>query len=623
MGDRIGFGTGQLDFEELNRSSSGVNTSGPCSATGVAGDDGGSIFTPTCDIFDQLPRWNYLLWHVGLQLRELQRPGRLSLVRVLYSSAGGRMLQARSRHARFLVYVLLVHHRCVESLHLDDTLFEGSGLGEYRERIVSPLRKNASLRTLILGSIFCEYKSIREELFGAIATLKNLCELTILGSAAAPSAVLDAVCALLAHTTSLVTLKIPSLAYDEAGATRLVAALRGNKTVQNVSLHGSILHSYAQNGVSSFAHFMANSAQLTSLSLEGVQTDPESTFQDVKWIVAPFHIRENLQSLCLTGFLLNAQCACLFAALVSAKKGCLKRLDLGGCQWIPKSRRERPVDGGATDVQGSAISVIAHQRCHWIESFDKSARVHLSFLALAVQGLEPEQLRPLFDTAITVKSLKTMSLSGVPLGKLKALCRVLREAGMTGIVRIEDSYIVDSTVLADLQEFPEALSKVAIRSSTERTPTAFEMAVRLACSCYLITELNLRLAQRILADVPTFRTLCNYLSTANSLRSLSLTGCGNPDLGRTLRSAGRPYSLLLQMIFKNTTVRALRLNRFHLGEENLRLFVAGVVASKSLCELAFASWDPAENVTFVRMLASKFRANKTITLLRLMALRTV
>ncbi|KAL3217055.1 hypothetical protein MRX96_051069 [Rhipicephalus microplus] len=288
MGDRIGFGTGQLDFEELNRSSSGVNTSGPCCTTGVAGDDGGSIFTPICDIFDQLPRCNYLLWHVGLQLRELQRPGRLSLVRVIYKGAGGRMLQARSRHARFLVCVRLVHHRCVESLHLDDTLIEGSGLGEYRERIVSPLRKSASLRTLILGGIFCEYKSIREELFVAIATMKNLRELTILGSTAAPSAVLDAVCALLAHTTSLVTLKIPSLAYDEAGATRLVAALRGNKTVQNVSLHGSILHSYAQNGVSSFAHFMANSAQLTSLSLEGVQTDPASTFQDVKWVVAPF-----------------------------------------------------------------------------------------------------------------------------------------------------------------------------------------------------------------------------------------------------------------------------------------------------------------------------------------------
>ncbi|KAL3198015.1 hypothetical protein MRX96_044546 [Rhipicephalus microplus] len=73
---------------------------------------------------------------------------------------------------------------------------------------------------------------------------------------------------------------------------------------------------------------------------------------------------------------------------------------------------------------------------------------------------------------------------------------------MTGIVRIEDSYLVDSTVLVNLQEFPEVLSKVTIRSSTERNPTAFEMAVRLACSRYLLTALNLRLAQKILVDVP-------------------------------------------------------------------------------------------------------------------------
>ncbi|KAL1424079.1 hypothetical protein MTO96_020509 [Rhipicephalus appendiculatus] len=537
----------------------------------------------------------------------------------LYKGDGGRTLQARSRNARILVNVLLQQHRCIDSLHLDDVLIEGSGLGEYRECVVSSLRESASLRTLIVCSLFCEYKSIREELFGAIATMKNLQKLAVFGSAAAPSIVLDTVCTLLVDTTSLSTLTIPRLAYDEASATRLVAALRCNKTVQNLSLHGSILHSYTQKGISWFSHFMANSAQLTSVSLEGVETDSASTLQDIKWIVAPFRIRENLQNLCLTGFLLNAQCACLFAALVSSKKGCLKRLDLGGCRWRPKSRLERPVDGGTTDVEQSGPSAIARQSCHWIQAFDYTTRAHLSFLALAIEGLEPEHLRPLFNTALSVESLKTISLSGVSLDKLKAVCRVIRETGMSDLVRIEDAYFVDSTALADLREFPEALSKVAIRSFAERTPRAFEIAVRIACSWYQISALNLRLAQRILSDVPTFRSLCNYLSTADSLRSLSLTGCGDLDLGRTLRSADRPHSLLLEMIFKNAAVRALRLNGLHLGEENLRFFVAGVVASKSLCELAFASWDPAENDAFVRLLASKFRGNKTITYLRLLA----
>ncbi|KAH7942952.1 hypothetical protein HPB52_002727 [Rhipicephalus sanguineus] len=55
---------------------------------------------------------------------------------------GGRMLQARSHHARIVVRVLLVQHSCVEILHLDDVLIEGSELGEYRECVVSALREN-------------------------------------------------------------------------------------------------------------------------------------------------------------------------------------------------------------------------------------------------------------------------------------------------------------------------------------------------------------------------------------------------------------------------------------------------------------------------------------------------
>ncbi|XP_049273483.1 uncharacterized protein LOC119399084 [Rhipicephalus sanguineus] len=219
------------------------------------------------------------------KLRELRGPGKLSLVQAAYRGRGGSMLQARSRHARILIRVLLVQYRCVESLHVEDALEEGSGLGEFRECVVSTFRENTSLRTLILGSLFSEYRSIREELFGAIASMTNLCELAVLGSAAGPSVVLEAVCKLLVDTTCLVTLTIPRLVFDDGSGTRLTAALRRNKTVQNLSLHVSVMHSYMQSGIPRFSHFLANSKQLTSLSVEGVDTDPVSTFEDIKCIV--------------------------------------------------------------------------------------------------------------------------------------------------------------------------------------------------------------------------------------------------------------------------------------------------------------------------------------------------
>ncbi|XP_037521824.1 uncharacterized protein LOC119399082 [Rhipicephalus sanguineus] len=408
---KVRIGTEEMDSEEINRRFPAVRLNVPCSAKcGVGGEDGVSISTSVCHTFENLSRWNYVLWHVGLQLRELRGPGKLSLVQAAYRGRGGSMLQARSRHARILIRVLLVQYRCVESLHVEDALEEGSGLGEFRECVVSTFRENTSLRTLILGSLFSEYRSIREELFGAIASMTNLCELAVLGSAAGPSVVLEAVCKLLVDTTCLVTLTIPRLVFDDGSGTRLTAALRRNKTVQNLSLHVSVMHSYMQSGIPRFSHFLANSKQLTSLSVEGVDTVPVSTFEDIKCIVAPCRIRGNLQKLRLTGFLLSAPCSCLFAALVYGKEGCLKSLDIAGCRWRPKSRLQRTRDAGPSDGEQVGRSTMAHRSCHRTQAFGRSARVRLSFLALRLEGLEPEDLRLLLNTALTVEPLKTISL---------------------------------------------------------------------------------------------------------------------------------------------------------------------------------------------------------------------
>ncbi|KAL3197193.1 hypothetical protein MRX96_014806 [Rhipicephalus microplus] len=176
----------ELDLEKLNRRFPGLGLNVPCGVNdgGGGGEDGDSGPTSVCHVFDNLPQWNYVLWHVGLQLRELRVPGRLCLVHVFYRGGGGRPHRARSHLARILFRILLVQHNCVEGLHLDHSLIEGSGLGEYREFVVSALQKNVSLRTLTLGSLFCDYRSIREELFAAVAAMVNLGELVVSCSAA-------------------------------------------------------------------------------------------------------------------------------------------------------------------------------------------------------------------------------------------------------------------------------------------------------------------------------------------------------------------------------------------------------------------------------------------------------
>ncbi|XP_037523237.1 uncharacterized protein LOC119400287 [Rhipicephalus sanguineus] len=621
MSDTIRIGVEELDCDEINRLFPGVGLNVPCTAKRSGDENDRSASTSICHILDHLSRWNYILWHVGLQLRELRGPGKLSLVRVFYRGRGGSRQRARSRDARVLFHVLLVHHRCVESLHLNDALIEGSGLGEYREFVVSALGKNMSLRTLTIGSLFGDYTSIRECLFEAIATMTHLRELVVHGSSEVTPVLIDAVCALLEETTCLVTLSMPGIVLDEEGGKLLTGELIHNDTVEDLSVHVSILHSYMPNGTSIFSRFLAGCMQLTSLSVQGVHVDPEETCADIKRIIGPLVLRGQLEQLRLTDFLLNAECAALLTEVVSRREGRLRSLDISGCRWwIPKSLPERRRSGGATRGEQPGRPVVKESRCLWLQAFDYAARVELSFMALSMAGLRPDDLQALFNVAITVESLPIISLRDVSRNNLKQVCRAIRETGMSGRVRLEDSYLVDTSALAELREFPEALRNIAISSVDHPCPRAFEETVHLACSWKQVTSLKLLLTQDVLSDVPTFQKLSKCLSTAVSLRELGLLGSYRPDLDVTLKSGDPPHSVLLDVISGNTAIRALRISGLRLGDENLSFLVDRIVSSDNLSEVSFVSWDKAENDCFLHLLADEFRENKCVTQFRLRAL---
>ncbi|KAH6942265.1 hypothetical protein HPB50_002085 [Hyalomma asiaticum] len=611
MVHKVRIGTEELDAHEINERFPGLNLTTPCTADRDGHDDGGSVQVSTCHILEGLSRWNYFLWHVGLQLREIRAPGKLSLVRVAYRGKGGCRQRARSEDARFLFHVLLVQHNCVESVHLEDTLIEGCGLGEFRERIVAALRNNTSLRTLTIGSLFSEYRSIREDLLGAIATMSNLRELSVLVYEAAPSVLLDTICQLLTDTTCLITLSMPRLVLNEVSGERLIAALRSNNTVQNLSVHGSIVHSRQLNGVPRFSVFLEAGMLLRSLSVHG-EPYSEDAFQALEPIVAPLTRRCQIQKLRLAGYILSAQHANLFAALASDEEGHLRSLDISGCSWNDQIPAEWRLDSGAAegDLGEDVFTDLNSLRLHTSEI---NAQGGLSFLALSFAGLQPDELRFLLCCVLTIESLQVISLNDVLLHDLKQVCRAVKKRAIRGRVRVEDIYVVDSAALSELQEFPEALRRVSIRSFAERSLEKLRGAVHLACSWYQVTTLSLCLRQNVVHDSSTCRTLCKYLSTADSLRELELSGDKQLDLDRSPKSAGSAHSLLLAAILKNKSVRALRLSELRLGEANLRFLVGEVVGSRTLCEFTFSSLDPVENDTFVRSLATGFQENKTIT----------
>ncbi|XP_050022803.1 uncharacterized protein [Dermacentor andersoni] len=613
MGHRVPTSLKGLGPDDINLRFPGLGLDIPCTAEG-GGVDSDGIPMSCCHILERLSAWNRFLWHVGLQLRELAAPGKLSLVRIVHRGSCGLKQEVRSHDSLLLFHLLLVRHCCVVSAHLDEVVCEGSGLGEYRERVVSALQNNTSLRVLTLGSLFCDYRFIREDMFRAISTMTNLRELVIWGTGAVPSGLLDAICALLDNTKCLATLSMSGLFFDEGNRHRLLAALRHNDTIANLSLHGSVLDSQISNGVPIFSRFLTTSIRLCSLSLHVGRSDSANTYSDLACMTSALVVCGTLSRLKLSGFFLNAYYAGLLASLVSREGGLLKHLDISGCHWRASSWPHDDARLKDLDQSGPAF---CKPICPWLQRFDNTW-VKLSYLALRFAGLKPDVLGALLNTAATVKSLDTISVSDVALSQLKEVCQVIRETGMSDRVRIEGEYLVDEVALDMLQEFPERLRHVAVSSLREPRLEVFRNTVQMACSWYQLNALCLLLTQAVLSDDAAVRLLSNCLRTATGLRELKLRGCYKPDLSPCLRAEDSSHCVLLEAIFANPGVRELRMTGFRLGRGNLWFLADQVIASATLCEVSFASWEIFENERFVQFLAADFRENKTIVRLEVL-----
>ncbi|KAH6942264.1 hypothetical protein HPB50_002084 [Hyalomma asiaticum] len=443
--------------------------------------------------------------------------------------------------------------------------------------------------------------------------MTNLRELFVYGGIAAPSFLLEALCPLLIVTTHLRTLCVSGLVFDEAGRKHLIEALQHNNTVENLAVHGSIVHSYLPTEVSRFSRFLATSTRLSSLSIDGMHSDPESTYEDLQFIIGPLVSRAQVQRLRLTGYLLNAECATLLAELVSRKGGGIRTLDITGCWWRAKPSEEGGPDGGTASGEQVDQPTSAEPCCRWIQAFDSTAPLALTYFALSVEGLQPGDLRALFNTAASVESLKTISLRDASVHDLARICRTIRETGASGRVRLEGTYLIDSETVSALREFPEALHNVAISSLDIPNPKAFGDTVVRAFSWYQVTALNLLLSQQVISDVATFHKLSNCLGSAVSLRELALIGFNKPDLDCTLRSLHSCHSVIIQKIFDNASIRVLRIKGFRLGEDNVWYMADEIIQSETLCEVFFASCEPDENDLFLELFVDDFCMNRFIT----------
>nr|XP_054923686.1 uncharacterized protein LOC129383314 [Dermacentor andersoni] len=556
-------------------------------------EDACSETSSYCPILGRLATWNRALWHVGLQLRELTGPGELSLVRVAHEGSGQVL---RSCQARHLFHVLLTCHRCLVSVELDDLLFEGSGLGEYRVRVIDALRQNTRLRALRFGSLFGDYRYIQEDVFAAVGTMTQLRELVVSDIGAVPRTLVDAIHRLLVDTTGLSTLSIAGLSLEGREAEHVVSALMRNRTVAHLSVHDSILLYLQEDGSSAFTHYLAKNVSLRSLYVEGLDSEPGQTRRQLSCIAAPLIMHGDVSKLELVGFALDAGCANVFARLVGQADGSLRHLDIGGCYWT-----------AADEWPGPAVSRHARVLARGLR---KARRGSLASLSISLEGFTPRDCKALFRAAAGVESLAAITISDIEPQDFPEVCQAIQEAGMSGRVRVTGEYPIDAAVIGAFEDCSQAVRQVTVSSARDCSADTFSDTVILVCSCYHVTRLQLYLSQESIGDVSTMRALQRYLSGATALREIDLMGCQNPDLSNCIPVQDQSHSGLLEAPFANVGVASLRLRHFRFGEAN-RLFLAEAIRnSRTLCKFVFSSTS--ENEVFARYVAPFLTHNDTL-----------
>ncbi|XP_075725273.1 uncharacterized protein LOC142767457 [Rhipicephalus microplus] len=563
-----------------------------------------------CQLMEQLAIWNQVLGYSGFQLREITVPGEVSLVRVAHE---GDQQELRSRDARLLFYSLLSQHRCVVGLDLDDALVEGSGLGECRDRVIWTLQQNNSLRSLSLASTFNDYRFIQEDLFAAIGAATQLQRLDITAVGEVGPGLTDLLCSLL-YEARLSTLSIQGLHFNEQTTELLLDALRANNALVELSLHSSVLWCKNLADVPKLCSYLASKASLRHLTLGVTHWEPVEMYKEIEHVLVVLAKSGNLQTLKLSGFLLDGNCACALSRLVAQHGGPLRELDIGDCRWTSDGSAKSDDYVTDWDQPGTSSTVPVHA---WLAPFDDMTQVTLVSLSINLEGWKPDDYTVLFFAAAVIESLKTIVVSGVYLSALPRVCRTIRDAGVGEKVHMKNEYVISPVTLTLPEDCREQINHIVVSSYIDRSMDLFCKSVQFMSCFHNLNTLGIFLSQEVLDDVPTMRSLCSYIKAATRLRELELGGCHDPHLHDSLRVENEPHSLLLDVAFSNQGLRAVSINRVHFGEVNLCFLAQAVFSNETIDQLDVSSSDSSENEELLRLFAAGFETNQTLLRIRL------
>ncbi|KAH7971884.1 hypothetical protein HPB52_003649 [Rhipicephalus sanguineus] len=527
-----------------------------------------------CTLFEDLHVWNAFFCKVGLQMREFS-PGQLSLVQLRCVGDYPNILE--QRRAATLLCHLLSHHRCIVSVNLNASVFEG-----HEQITCDALRISPSLRKLK----FCQLNMKTDASQSFVATLPHLDQLQELDISDVPfnRTSLEGLSEFLASTRSLTTLTMTDQRIEGEDAAVILQGLMQNVTISALSLHMSLLSVVSPRCGEIFTDYLRSNQTLRSLT---VTSHSHLCFNDLGPIIGALFYNSTLSELKLIGFSIDTRRNNMITGMLSRNRG-LRRFHMVSCTFYEYDLYLNTwVFSSGSGLTRSRLAALAENNT-------------LEELTMDLCWVKPEDCSSVFRALACHASLKKVNVPTFSDKDVAQICRTLRDTGMLKRFFLGEHRVSEDTVV-QLPECKE-LSCISV-FICDGNGEPLHTTLRLLPTCSHVKSLCLSMTGlKFNGEVSSL--IVQYITSTTALRELRLV-----LLSWNRRSVDGSERPLLQALYINKSIRRLSLTGFCIREGEATMLADTLQSSLTLCHLSFYPCNHQATIWFIRKLSPNISSN--------------
>ncbi|KAH6940054.1 hypothetical protein HPB50_024577 [Hyalomma asiaticum] len=523
-----------------------------------------------CQVFRHLSEYNRVLWHLGVQLRELDAAdvGNLQLVsirEIQWASPGNRRLAEFQLIAGDLLDFLLNSHKCIAGIELD--CFIASNVS-----LLKAVRKSPSLRRVRVHGELIFQERLLENMCNTMRSLNKIEHLELCTPSAYPlNYILFSVVGLLRPGARLTSLDVTQLQVNNMYTKMLVDALFQNATITNLAIGACIFSSGTQGSAHKFAEYLAK--EKPTLRKLTVRAHHSVDRVGLKLVVRAIPHASVLEELIADLRLMEPEEMAFFAEAIeqshSVRSLTVRRSNC--CERFMTAYLDQLM------LRRSRTSAMLP----WLSALSKNST--LSELAMDLQGFGVSECCEFFCAVAASNTLQRVIVRNITVEK------DLREIfSKADISRLSRKVVIDDLHVRPLNipALPECVLVTTVTLSYNHIETVDELrsALGVLMNCPHITSLGVHTLSDMYDD-NVHKDIAAYIRTASRLKIFDL----RLPVGFHMYAARpRSESPLIKALASNTNLQKISL-RMSLSRKDCHTLALAALRIPTLSELSLVS----------------------------------